>query len=87
MQQFCILAPVPKADHITFAATFFKDQVALWWRSHYQTINWNVTPPTWNEFLAALHQQFIPVNTSISAYDCLQHLSQKASVNIYNHEF
>jgi len=29
----------------------------------------------------------VPVNTSISAYDHLQHLSQKASVNAYNHEF
>ena len=29
MQQFCTLTPVPQADHITFAATFFKDQAAL----------------------------------------------------------
>ena len=31
MQQFCELAPIPDDDHIAFAATFFKDQAALWW--------------------------------------------------------
>jgi Ty3 transposon capsid-like protein len=87
MQQFCVLAPIPTADRIQFAATFFKDQAALWWRSYHQTINWQTAAPTWDRFLEALRQQFIPVNTSISAYDHLQHLSQKASVNAYNHEF
>src|SRR4051812_3753961 len=28
MQQFCILAPIPEADRIQFAATFLKDQAA-----------------------------------------------------------
>src|SRR4051812_40503692 len=87
MQQFCVLAPIPTADRIQFAATFFKDQAALWWRSYHQTINWQTATPTWDGFLEALRQQFIPVNTSISAYDHLQHLSQKALVNAYNHEF
>jgi len=87
MQQFCELAPVPQADRINFAATFFKDQAALWWRSYYQTQNWLGAPPTWEAFLVTLRQQFTPVNTSISAYDRLQRLSQKASVNAYNHEF
>ena len=71
MQQYCTLTPVPAADHITFAATFLKDQAALWWRSYYQTINWAVAPPNWEGSLTTLHQQFILVNTSISAYDCL----------------
>jgi Ty3 transposon capsid-like protein/Zinc knuckle len=87
MQQFCILAPIPEADRIQFAATFLKDQAALWWRSYYQTIDWQDAAPNWNAFLVALRQQFVPVNTSISAYDRLQRLSQKASVNAYNHEF
>src|SRR5215217_5879729 len=87
MQQFCTLAPVPEADRIQFAATFFKDQAALWWRSYHQSIDWQAAAPDWNDFLAALRQQFVPVNTSISAYDRLQRLSQKASVNSYNHEF
>jgi hypothetical protein len=87
MQQFCILAPIPEADRIQFAATFLKDQAALWWRSYHQTINWQNAAPNWNGFLVALRQQFVPVNTSISAYDRLQRLSQKASVNAYNHEF
>src|SRR5215218_9320527 len=43
--------------------------------------------PNWNGFLVALRQQFVLVNTSISAYDHLQRLSQKASVNTYNHKF
>ena len=87
MQQFCTLAPVPEADRIQFAATFFKDQAALWWRSYHQGINWQAAAPDWNGFLTALRQQFVPVNTSISAYDRLQCLSQKASVNAYNHKF
>jgi len=87
MQQFCVLAPIPEADRIQFAATFLKDQVALWWRSYHQTIDWQNAAPNWNSFFVALRQQFVPVNTSISAYDRLQRLSQKASVNAYNHEF
>jgi hypothetical protein len=31
MQQYCDLAPVPDNEHIRFAATFLKDQAALWW--------------------------------------------------------
>ena len=87
MQQFCTLAPVPEPDRIPFAATFFKDQAALWWRSYHQSIDWQNRAPDWNGFLAAIRQQFVPVNTSISAYDRLQCLSQKTSVNAYNHEF
>lgn len=87
MQQYCHLAPVPEADRINFAATFFKDQAALWWRSYYLAVDWAAAAPNWDGFLTALRQQFVPVNTSISAYDRLQRLSQKASVNAYNHEF
>jgi hypothetical protein len=87
MQQFCDLAPVPADDRITFAATFFKDQAALWWRSYHQDQDWETAAPNWDAFLIALRRQFVPVNTSISAYDRLQRLSQKASVNAYNHEF
>jgi hypothetical protein len=87
MQQYCELAPVPDDDRIRFAATFLKDQAALWWRSYYQTINWQAAAPNWDGFVTALRQQFIPVNTTISAYDRLQRLSQKTSVNVYNHEF
>ena len=87
MQQFCALAQVPVDDRVTLAATFFKDQAALWWRSYHQTQNWLAAPPNWNQFLTALRAQFIPVNTSISAYDRLQRLSQKTSVNAYNHQF
>ena len=68
MQQFCDLAPVPPADRITFAATFFKDQAALWWRAYHQTQDWQAAAPTWDDFLTALCLQFIPINTSISAY-------------------
>jgi hypothetical protein len=87
MQQFCTLALVPNADHVTFAATFFKDQAALWWQAYYQTQDWQAAPPTWDVFLTSLCQQFTLVNTSVSAYDQLQRLSQKASVNAYNHKF
>lgn len=87
MQQYCELAPVPEGDRIRFAATFFKDQAALWWRSYFQSINWQLAAPNWDGFVIALRQQFIPVNTTISAYDRLQRLSQKTSVNLYNHEF
>ena len=87
MQQYCALAQVPGADQVAMAATFFKEQAALWWRSYYQTQDWAAAPPNWNAFLVALRTQFTPVNTSISAYDRLQRLSQKASVNAYNHQF
>jgi len=87
MQQYCDLAPIPEADRIPFAATFLKDQAALWWRSYYHSVDWANAAPNWDGFLDALRQQFIPVNTSINAYDRLQRLSQRASVNAYNHEF
>ena len=87
MEQYCELLPVPQANRIAFAATFLKDKAALWWRGYYQEQNWQVAPPDWNEFTDSLRRQFTPVNTSINAYDCLQRLSQKASVNAYNHEF
>ena len=54
MQQYCILAPVPEADQIPFMATFFKDQVALWWRSYHQSIDWQNAAPDWNSFLTAI---------------------------------
>ena len=54
MQQFCVLAPIPEADRIQFAATFLKDQAALWWRSYHQTIDWQNAAPNWNVFLVAL---------------------------------
>jgi hypothetical protein len=87
MQQYCELAPVPEDDRIRFAATFLKDQAALWWRSYYQTIDWQNVAPNWDGFVAALRQQFVPVNTTVSAYDRLQRLAQRTSVNAYNHEF
>jgi hypothetical protein len=87
MQQYCDLAPVPNDERIRFAATFLKDQAALWWRSYYQTINWQTAAPNWDRFVTALRQQFTPVNTTLSAYDRLQRLSQKTSVNTYNHDF
>src|SRR5207302_1415017 len=58
MQQYCILAPVPEADRIQFAATFFKEQAALWWRAYYQSIDWQNAAPDWDGFLMALRQQF-----------------------------
>ena len=87
MQQYCLLAQVPDADRIQFAASFLKDQAALWWRSYHLSVDWAAAHPTWDAFLDALRRQFVPVNTSVSAYDRLQRLSQKASVNAYNHEF
>jgi hypothetical protein len=56
MQQFCTLAPVPDDQHVTFAATFFKDQAALWWQAYYQTQDWEANPPTWDAFLLAMHR-------------------------------
>ena len=87
MQQYCDLLPVPPANRIAFAGTFFKDQAALWWRSYHRNTNWVDAAPTWDQFLKALHRHFTPVNTTISAYDRLQRLSQRTSVNVYNHEF
>ena len=54
MQQFCTLTPVPEADRIQFAATFFKDQAALWWRSYHQSIDWQHAAPDWDGFLIAI---------------------------------
>src|SRR5215217_2985454 len=87
MQQYCELLPVPHDNRIAFAGTFFKDQAALWWRSYHRNTNWTVDAPTWEQFLEAVRRHFTPVNTTISAYDQLQCLSQKTSVNAYNHEF
>ena len=88
MQQYCNLLPVPVENCIPFAATFFKDNAALWWRSYYMSIDWNGADlPNWDGFLEALRLQFVPVNTQIGAYDHLHHLTQCTSVNQYNHDF
>jgi hypothetical protein len=87
MQQYCDLLPVPLQNRIAFAGTFFKDQAALWWRSYHQKTDWVNAAPTWEQFLEATRRHFTPVNTTISAYDRLQRLTQKTSVNAYNHEF
>lgn len=88
MEQYCELLPVPEANRIAFTATFLKDNAALWWRSYFQSIDWNgANAPDWNEFLAAIRQQFVPVNTTHSAYDRLHRLKQHTSVNQYNHAF
>ncbi len=70
-----------------FMTTFLKDQVTLWWRAYYQTIDWAATAPAWEEFTEAMKQQFIPVNIIIDAYDHLHHLSQKTLVSAYSHKF
>jgi hypothetical protein len=87
MQQYCNLAQVPANDRILFAGTFFKDQAAIWWRNYHQEIDWANQAPGWEDFLTTARTHFIPVNTSINAYDRLQRLSQKTSVNAYNYEF
>ena len=87
MEQFCEVAQVAEDDRIPFATTFFKDQAALWWRHYHQSLDRTQPLPTWEEFLDVLRRHFVPVNTSINAYERLRRLTQKTSVNAYNHEF
>jgi type II secretory pathway pseudopilin PulG len=87
VEQFCELAQVPDEDRIRIAAGFLQDQAALWWRDYYRSIDWVNNAPTWAAFILVARAHFNPVNTTVSAYDRLQRLSQKTSVNTYNHEF
>ena len=87
VQQFFDLSQVPNEDRIQLAASWFKDHAAIWWQEYHQNINWTLQPPTWEEFLQAIRAYFVPVNTSLNAYDRLQRLHQKTSVHHYNHEF
>ena len=87
MDEYCELTQIHIDERVRFAATYLKDQANLWWRSYKTTLDWATEAPTWEQFTTVLRRQFIPVNTTISAYDRLQRLSQKTSVNQYNHEF
>ena len=87
MDEYCELTQIPVNQRVRFAATYLKDQANLWWRAYKTSIDWATAAPTWDQFTATLRRQFIPVNTTISAYDRLQRLSQKTVVNQYNHEF
>jgi hypothetical protein len=87
MDEYCELTHIQADEQVRFAATYLKDQANLWWRSYKTSINWATNAPTWEQFTDVLKRQFVPVNTTISAYDRLQRLSQKTSVNQYNHEF
>jgi hypothetical protein len=90
MEQYCELLPVPEHSRVTFAATFLKENAALWYRAYSQNFVWHgaqANPPPWLDFMVALRQQFVPVNVSTNAYDRLRRLNQRTSVNQYSHEF
>jgi hypothetical protein len=90
MEQYCELLPVLVPSRVPFAATFLKENAALWYRAYSRDFVWHgvhANPPPWHDFTAALRQQFIPVNVSTNAYDRLRRLTQRTSVNQYSHEF
>ena len=90
--QYFALVPVPDDHRAFFAATFFKDNAALWWRSVI-TARQNAAGQgqaiqvTWVDFETLVRNQFRPVNADRIARERLAALRQKTSVAAYTHEF
>jgi hypothetical protein len=89
-QQYFALVPVPEDQQAFFAATFFKDNAALWWQSWVNAqfiVHGQPAQANWDEFAAAVRGQFKPVNADRIARERLANLRQTTSVAAYTHTF
>jgi hypothetical protein len=87
VEQYLRISPIEETQRIPFAASFFEDKAAIWWRSVYQDLSKNNTNWSWNDFVTHLRQQFRPVNANKIARDRLATLQQTNSVQAYTHLF
>ena len=80
------MARVPVPTHVSYAASLFRRNAALWWR---ELCEQGLRSATWNEFVAALRTQFQPENWSRRGRDELATMYQysKESVADFLHRF
>jgi hypothetical protein len=85
LHQYFALVPIPVERQPFFAATFFKENAALWWRSWVEAQHRdqdNNIHVTWDQFTAAVRAQFRPINAERIAREKLASLRQTTSVDI-----
>jgi hypothetical protein len=87
MNMYCKLLPVPLANRVPFAATFFKEHAAIWWRSIHEELSAQPEDHQWSLFIDQLRLQFQPIHTTQTARRRLDQMRQKTSVRLYNSEF
>ncbi len=69
---------------ISFTATFPSGTDAVWW---YTRVGSNVVPKSWNDFEAALIQEFVPFDSVQRSRDKLRKIFRRNSVSSYLSEF
>jgi hypothetical protein len=75
------------ADRIRFATAFMQDLASQWWADLVKN-NQQAQPRTWDQFVAALHARFRPLESALVARQTLERLEQgKLSVDQYAHRF
>jgi Retrotransposon gag protein len=91
LEQHFALTNLPAERQAVFAASFFKDNAVLWWRSfvgaRLAANNNQATLITWDEFTTATRAQFRPINAERVAREKLMSLKQTGSVFTYTHQF
>ena len=77
---------LPAPTHVSYAASLFRGNAALWWR---ELCEQGLRPATWDVFVAALRTQFRPENWSRRGRDELATMYQysKESVADFLHRF
>ena len=76
--------PLNDANQILFASTFLTGTAAVWW---YTLVQSGQTPTTWNEFKAAMVEEFVPEHHVRRARERLRKLKQTHSVSKYLSDF
>ena len=87
LEQYFNLTELPEDRQAFFAASFFKENAALWWQSWYRSLIGEHPQVTWTEFATAVRTQFRPVNAERIAREKLTNLRQTSSVAAYTHAF
>ena len=77
-------APFTDCTKISFACTYLTGTAATWW---FTRVASNAAPATWNDFEAALVQEFVPYDSVQRSRDKLRRLVQRTSVSTYLSEF
>ena len=86
VQEHLNMTRLPTPTHVSYAASLFRGNAALWWR---ELCEQGLRSATWNEFVAALRTQFRPENWSRRGRDELATMYQysKESVADFLHRF
>lgn len=75
---------IDEPTKVSFASSFLKGTAANWW---YTIVTANKVPLTWDEFEAAVRNEFIPFDSTQRSRDKLRKLVQRSSVSSYLSEF